>query len=420
MENTHIHALMHAVLDGEASEPQARELERALAADPAARARFEELKRLFVALEGVPEATPPADIVERILARTALARTTHSSPDQLFGFSRVRDAFGQLLTGGTRMSQPQNGNARRRNILIGIGLAAVGAALFGHYVLDIPNGGENLSGTVAPAQRYRSNEQVKPTDVRLGDQTVSQLVQNEDVDRLIKDPGFQALAADQAAMTAFAANAQAFAALSAQPAAFNAMSANPAAFAALASQPAAFAAIAANPSAFSAFAANPAAFAAAAANPSAAASSHPAAFAAMSANAAAFKALAADSAAMAALSANSQAFAAMAANAAAFKALAANAAAMSALSANAAAFNAMAANSAAFQALAANSQALAALSAFAAKPNAMASMSAMQANPSAFAASASAMSRSQQATAASSASASTAASASLQPPDGKR
>src|SRR5258706_15913385 len=294
MKTTHIDELMHAVLDGEASEPQSRELERALSADPAARARFEELKRLFHALEGVPEATPPADIVDRILARASPpAPPTH----QLSGLSRVRDVFGQLLPGGT-MSQPQNGNARRRNILIGIGLAAVGAVIFGHYVLEIPPGGDNLSGTVAPAQRYRSDSQVKPTDVRLGDQSVSQLLQNQDVDRLIKDPGFQALAANQSAMQGFAANASAFAALASNPAAFQAIAANPAAFSALASQPAAFQAIAANPSAFSAFAANPAAFAAAAANPAAAQASHPAAFAAMSANAPAFKALSANAAPM--------------------------------------------------------------------------------------------------------------------------
>ena len=156
MKTTHIDELMHAVLDGEATEPQARELERVLAVDPAARARFEELKRLFSALEGVPEATPPADIIERILTRTSLPRPSRPDPDQLFTFSRVRDAFGQLLTGGI-MSQPQNGNLRRRNIWIGVGLAAVGAVLFGHYVLEIPAAGDNLSGTVAPAQRYRSD-----------------------------------------------------------------------------------------------------------------------------------------------------------------------------------------------------------------------------------------------------------------------
>src|SRR5258708_1700779 len=302
-----IDELMHAVLDGEANEPQSRELERALAADPAARARFEELKRLFSALEGVPEATPPAQIVERILARAALPGARDTKQGQPFGFSRVREAFGQFLTGGI-MSQPQNGNARRRNIWIGIGLAAVGAVLFGHYVLEIPEGNENLSGTVAPAQRYRSTEQVKPADVRLGDQTVTQLLQNDDVQRLIKDPGFQALAANQSAMQAFSANVSAFAAAASQPAAFNVMASYPAAFAALASQPAAFSAIAANPSAFAAFANNAAAFAAAAANPAAAQASHPAAFAAMSANSAAFNALAANQSAMSALAANSQVF----------------------------------------------------------------------------------------------------------------
>jgi hypothetical protein len=199
------------------------------------------------------------------------------------------------------MSQPQNGNLRRRNIWIGIGLAAVGAVLFGHYVLEIPQGGENLSGTVAPAQRYRSDSQVKPTDVRLGDQSISQLLQNEDVDRLIKDPGFQALAANQSAMQGFAANASAFAALASNPAAFQAIAANASGFAALAQNPAAFQAIAANATAFSAFANNPAAFAAAANNPAAAQASHAAAFAVMSANAAAFKALSANSAAMSAL-----------------------------------------------------------------------------------------------------------------------
>src|ERR1051326_4944539 len=99
MTTDKIDELMHAVLDGEANEPQARELERALAADAAARARFEELKRLFTALEGVPEATPPAQIVERILARTALPGSRGAGQEQPFGFSRVRDSFGHLLTG---------------------------------------------------------------------------------------------------------------------------------------------------------------------------------------------------------------------------------------------------------------------------------------------------------------------------------
>ena len=393
MQTTHIDELMHAVLDGEASEPQARELERHLAIDSKSRARFEELKRLFGALEGVPEATPPADIVERILARASLARRGDPGPDQLFGFSRVRDAFGQLLTGGT-MSQPQNGNARRRNIFIGIGLAAVGAVLFGHYVLDIPNGGDNLSGTVAPAQRYRSTEQVKPADVRLGDQTVSQLLQNEDVVKLIKDPGFQLLAADQAAMQWFAANATAYAAIASQPAAFGVIANNAAAFEALMSQPAVFLAIASNPAAFGIFASNPAAFRAAATNPSAAQASHPAAYAVIAAHADSFKSLAANQVAMSTLAANSGVFSLMAANASSFKGLAANPVAMSALTANNNLFSSMVANSAAFRGFAANQASLSALSQFAAKPGAAAAMNQMQSNAASFAQAAHSMSAS--------------------------
>ncbi len=50
--------LIHAVLDGEASATEARELEMRLAADPAARAEFEGWKRLFEALNAMPRSTP--------------------------------------------------------------------------------------------------------------------------------------------------------------------------------------------------------------------------------------------------------------------------------------------------------------------------------------------------------------------------
>ena len=50
--------LMHAVLDGEASDAEARELEVRLAADPAARAEFEDWKRLFEARTRCRRSTP--------------------------------------------------------------------------------------------------------------------------------------------------------------------------------------------------------------------------------------------------------------------------------------------------------------------------------------------------------------------------
>ena len=47
--------LMHLVLDGEATPGEAQELARLLAADPAARAQYDELQRLFDGLKSVPE-----------------------------------------------------------------------------------------------------------------------------------------------------------------------------------------------------------------------------------------------------------------------------------------------------------------------------------------------------------------------------
>ena len=58
--------LMHAVLDGEASDAEARELEMRLAADPAARAEFEDWKRLFEALDAVPKEHAPEGLVASI------------------------------------------------------------------------------------------------------------------------------------------------------------------------------------------------------------------------------------------------------------------------------------------------------------------------------------------------------------------
>lgn len=67
----HTH-LMHAVLDGEASTAQVRELDRILATDPAARARFEALREVFAALERVPEVSPPAGFASQVMDHVRL------------------------------------------------------------------------------------------------------------------------------------------------------------------------------------------------------------------------------------------------------------------------------------------------------------------------------------------------------------
>ena len=58
MRHSHLSELMHAVLDGEATREEARELEAQLARDAAARAQFDELRSVFEQLRRVPRAFP--------------------------------------------------------------------------------------------------------------------------------------------------------------------------------------------------------------------------------------------------------------------------------------------------------------------------------------------------------------------------
>ena len=64
----HSDELMQTVLDGEATPDEAREFDQRLAADPAARAHYDELRRLFDDLHRVPKAYPPEGLVASVLA----------------------------------------------------------------------------------------------------------------------------------------------------------------------------------------------------------------------------------------------------------------------------------------------------------------------------------------------------------------
>src|SRR5438128_2630775 len=166
------------------------------------------------------------------------------------------------------MTQQASGRSSKRNVFIGIGVAAVAALVAGKYVFDIPPSGDGASGTVAPAERY-SAPQVKADDVKLGDQSITKLLQDDKVERAIKDPAFQPLAANPQVVSAMAANPKAFEAMASNPQAFQAALANPKAFQAMASNPQAFSALAANPAAVQAIMAQPQVFSAIAASPKA-------------------------------------------------------------------------------------------------------------------------------------------------------
>ncbi len=369
MARTRQTELMHAVLDGAASPAQEQELRLWLAAHPGDQAEFDALRGFFDHLARVPKVDPPADLANEIVKNYTPREAHFRGAHKLFSWLRVSGiSLPTNFWGEFQMSQ-QTPFARKRLVWAAVSVA-VAAVAVGAFVFDIPPS-EQVAGTITPAQRYRSTDQIQTKDVKLADQSVAQALQNDAVVKLIKDPNFQAIAKNSAAAAAFGASIQAFAAMAQQPAAFAAMSANSAAFAALASNAAVFNAVLSNPSAFAQYASASNAFASAASN----AASVPA----MQANAASFSALASNSQAMSAISANPGLFAAVAANGASFSALAANSSAMAAIAAAPNAFAAMGANSQAFSQLAAAPQALAALSANSA------ALAAIQASPSAFA-----------------------------------
>ena len=76
--------LMQAVLDGEATPGESAELERLLAADPVARARFEEWRVLFDGLSRMPHGFPPEGLVAAVMADLPREAPPRAGADQLF------------------------------------------------------------------------------------------------------------------------------------------------------------------------------------------------------------------------------------------------------------------------------------------------------------------------------------------------
>ncbi len=169
--------LMQAVLDGEATPSEAGELDRHLAADPAARERFEDLKRLFEGLRRVPKAFPPEGLVAAVTAAVPQRPVGRQGLRQLFSRSRVIRQVsmgprgtspggsarvhqvsqpGPLLRGNT-MNEQKSGFIGKRTVWIGAGITAVAVVLVLQYV-DFPPCGKDVSGTIVPAQRYRATQ----------------------------------------------------------------------------------------------------------------------------------------------------------------------------------------------------------------------------------------------------------------------
>ena len=84
--------LMHAVLDGEATAEEARDLEAIVARDARAREEYEELRRLFDGLRALPQPFPPEGLAASVLANIPQSARAKDSARQLFAASGVFEA----------------------------------------------------------------------------------------------------------------------------------------------------------------------------------------------------------------------------------------------------------------------------------------------------------------------------------------
>ena len=182
--NTEHLQLMHEVLDGEASEDDARELDRLLTIDPEAHAEYEKLQCFFDSLNAMPKAVPPEGLLAEIMAKMPRQhKKTHRLrqlslpwrvllPDSTR--TRGRTPRKAARTQRTFQGKHKIGNAvmselsGKTKLWIGAGVAAVAVIMAARY-FDFPPS-HDMSGTIAPANRSVA-PQPGAGDMALGGQT---------------------------------------------------------------------------------------------------------------------------------------------------------------------------------------------------------------------------------------------------------
>ena len=186
MTHSRLNELMHAVLDGEATAVEARELDAVLARDAKAKDEFDELRWLFDGLAAVPQRFPPEGLVAAVTARLGELPAARTDADQLFAPSGVFGASSKDVRGGTpgnkaavdrvfplwaffrgdTMSESTSGFSGKRKLLIGGGIAVAAVAVAVSTGLFPPS--TDTAGTIVPADRYRA-PQITRGDVKLDD-----------------------------------------------------------------------------------------------------------------------------------------------------------------------------------------------------------------------------------------------------------
>ena len=84
------------------------------------------------------------------------------------------------------MSRNENNKSRMAAI---VGMFTVVIAAVAYFGVKYPIPGDQASGTIAPAERYRG-EQISSDDIVLGDESVARVMQTDVYQRIISDAGF--------------------------------------------------------------------------------------------------------------------------------------------------------------------------------------------------------------------------------------
>ena len=180
--------LMHAVLDGAATDAQALQLQQLLTADPAARSEFDAVQRLFSDLSRVPQRQPPEGLFAAVMAAVRLPPARAQSAQgrrQLFPWPRVlspapRDAVPRsayktrlssrlttLLRSIDMSDQQTRSTFGNRKAWIGGAVAAAAVLVVWQYGFGSGPQEKDVIGTIAPADRYRA-PQPTAADIKLG------------------------------------------------------------------------------------------------------------------------------------------------------------------------------------------------------------------------------------------------------------
>ena len=182
----HGEALMHAVLDGQASPEERAELDRLLAADPSACEQFAGLRALFAAMSRVPPVEPPAHLLDGVIGQFDAIRKNFGATHQLSARARVFDSKTPELQARnhpihritkliqslmeTVMEKPSFISTTKGKLVIGAGAAAAVAVIVFFGVSNTATTDKDAVGTlgtIVPAERYRA-AQSTTDDVHTG------------------------------------------------------------------------------------------------------------------------------------------------------------------------------------------------------------------------------------------------------------